>query len=126
MGTLHLVAYTHLAFIGFMVQVVFGALSYGLPILLANSRVPNPKKRALYREQIESIMNRWRPLQLGTLSLGTMGLAVLAALTWSMPLSSPSVESAVWITSGLLLGSFALFSAKLAWALGLQPSTQAS
>jgi len=32
------------------------------------------------------------------------------------------VQSAVWIAAGLLLGSFALFAAKLAWAVGTHPA----
>jgi hypothetical protein len=125
-GSLHLVAYTHLAFIGFMVQIICGGLSYAIPLLLASSRVPNPKRRELYREQLETIMNHWRAVQLGAMSFGTMGLVALATLTWSLPLSSPYVHSAVWIAAGLLVGSLALFTAKLAWALGLQPAAHTS
>ncbi len=121
-GSLHLAAYTHLAFIGFMVQSMCGALSYAVPVILAGNRVPNQKKRELYRGQLDAIMNRWRTVQLGALSLGTMGLAVVAALIWSVPLSSPYVHGAVWLTAGLLLGSLTLFAAKLAWAVGLQPA----
>jgi hypothetical protein len=120
-GTLHLVAYTHLAFIGFMVQSVCGALSYSLPIVLAVSRVPNSKKREPYRAQLDAIMNRWRTTQLSAMSFGTMGLSVLAALTWSVALGSLYVQSVVWITAGLLLISLTLFAAKLAWAVGLRP-----
>lgn len=123
-GSLHLVAYTHLAFIGFMVQSTCGALSYSLPIVLALSRVPNSKKREPYRAQLEAIMNRWRTVQLGAMSFGTMGLSVLATLTWSVSLGSLYVQGAVWITAGLLLLSLALFAAKLAWAVGLQPTQQ--
>lgn len=123
-GSLHLVAYTHLAFIGFMVQSACGALSYGLPIVLAMSRVPNSKKREPYRAELDAIMNRWRTVQLGAMSFGTMGLSVLAALTWSVSLGSLYIQFAVWITVGLLLLSLALFTAKLAWAVGLQPSQQ--
>ena len=122
MGLLHLVAYTHLAFIGFMVQSVCGALSYSLPIVLAVSREPNSKKRESYRARLDAIMNRWRAVQLGAMCFGTMGLSVLAALTWSLSLGSFYVQSAVWIAAGLLLVSLALFAAKLAWAAGLPPS----
>ncbi|HSC57428.1 MAG TPA: hypothetical protein VLC51_09500, partial [Nitrospira sp.] len=59
---------------------------------------------------------------LGAMSFGTMGLSVLAALTWSLSLGSFYVQSAVWIAAGLLLVSLALFAAKLAWAAGLPPS----
>jgi hypothetical protein len=86
------------------------------------SRVPNSKKRESYRAQLDAIMNRWRAVQLGTMSFGTMGLSVLAALTWSLSLGSLYVQGAVWIAAGLLLVSLALFAAKLAWAAGLPPS----
>lgn len=120
-GSLHLVAYTHLAFVGFMVQSALGALSYALPAILASSRVPNLKKRGPYRDQLDSIMNRLRMVQMGAMSLGTMGLAVLAAIVWSVPLASWYVQWTVWITAGLLLMSLTFFSAKLAWAVGLRP-----
>ncbi len=121
-GSLHLVAYTHLAFIGFMLQMICGALSYGLPILLAVSRVPNQKKREPYRERLDAIINRWRTVQLVTLSFGTMGLAALAALVWSVPLGSWQVQTALWVSSGFLLATLVLFTAKVAWAVGLRPT----
>jgi hypothetical protein len=68
-------------------------------------------------------MNRWRTLQLAGMSLGTMALCVLASLTWSLPLSSPYVHDTVWIAAGLLVASLTLFAAKLAWAVGLEPSS---
>ncbi|MEY4705483.1 MAG: hypothetical protein RL042_1688 [Nitrospirota bacterium] len=120
-GSLHLAAYTHMALIGFVVQTVFGALSYGIPEMLTASRVPSRKKQGPYQDQLAAIMNRWRAVQLTGLSLGTMGLGVLAAMTWSFPLSSPSLQIATWVTVGLLLGSLTLFTAKLAWALGTRP-----
>ena len=121
-GSLHLVAYTHLAFIGFLTQMICGGLSYVVPELLAATRVQNHAKRALYRTQLDEVMNRWRTVQLAGLSLGTIVLSVLASLTWSVPLGSPYVQSSVWIAAGLLLASLTLFAAKLAWAVGLRPS----
>ena len=56
------------------------------------------------------------------LSLGTMGFGALAAMTWNFPLSSLSIQIATWVTVALLLGSLTLFTAKLAWALGVRPS----
>jgi hypothetical protein len=85
-------------------------------------RVHNTAKRELYRAELEGIMNRWRTVQLAGLSLGTMALSVLAALTWSMPLGSLYVQTTVWVAAGLLLASLTLFTAKLAWAVGLRPS----
>jgi hypothetical protein len=121
-GSLHLVAYTHLAFVGFFTQVTCGALSFFVPDVLAATRVPNQVKRDAYRAQLDGIMNRWRTVQLAGLSLGTIALSVLASLTWSVPLGSPYVQTSVWIAAGLLLASLTLFAAKLAWAVGFRPS----
>jgi hypothetical protein len=121
-GSLHLVAYTHLAFVGFITQVICGSLSYLIPDLLAVARVQNHAKQEGYRGQLEGIMNRWRTIQLMGMSLGTIALSVLASLTWSVPLGSPSVQSTVWIAVGLLLTSLTLFAVKLAWVVGQRPS----
>jgi hypothetical protein len=120
-GSLHLAAYTHMALIGFILQTVLGALSHGIPEILATSRIPSRKKQGPYRDQLAAIMDRWRAAQLTGLSLGTMGFGVLAAMTWNFPLSSLSIQIATWVTVGLLLGSLTLFTAKLAWALGVRP-----
>jgi hypothetical protein len=121
-GSLHLAAYTHLAFIGFLTQVICGSLSFFVPHLLTLTRVHNTAKREAYRAQLDGIMNRWRTVQLAGLSVGTMALSVLASLTWSLPLGSPYVQSSVWVAAGLLLAGLTLFAAKLAWAVGLRPS----
>ena len=120
-GSLHLAAYTHMALIGFILQTVLGALSYGIPEILATSRIASRKKQGPYREQLAAIMDRGRAVQLTGLSLGTMGFGVLAAMTWNFPLSSLSMQIATWVIVGLLLGSLTLFTAKLAWALGIRP-----
>ncbi|HET7909670.1 MAG TPA: hypothetical protein VFL19_03090 [Nitrospira sp.] len=121
-GSLHLVAYTHLAFIGFLTQVICGGLSYLVPQLLASGRVANHAKREIYRAQLDRIMNRWRTVQLAGMSFGTVALCVLASLTWSVPLGSSYVQASVWIAAGLLVASLTLFAAKLAWAVGFRPS----
>jgi hypothetical protein len=121
-GSLHLMAYTHLAFIGFFTQVTCGCLSYFVPDLLAADRVQNTARRDVYRAQLDAIMDRWRGVQLAGMSLGTMALCLLASLTWSIPLASAYVQGAAWIASGLLVISLTLFAAKLAWAVGLRPS----
>jgi hypothetical protein len=121
-GSLHLAAYTHMALIGFILQTVFAALSHGIPDLLATSRITSRKKQKPYQDQLAAIMNRWRAIQLTGSSLGTMGFGVLAAMTWNVPLDSLSLRIATWVTVGLLLSSLTLFTAKLAWALGVRPS----
>jgi hypothetical protein len=120
-GSLHLAAYTHLALLGFILQTVFGALSYGIPEMLATSRIASRKKQEPYRDQLAAIMDRWRAVQLTGLSMGTMGFGVLATMTWNFPLNSLSIQIATWVTVGLILSSLTLFTAKLAWAFGVHP-----
>jgi hypothetical protein len=120
-GTLHLVAYTHMTLIGFIVNTIMGALSHLIPVTLAVSRVPNNKKRGPYLDQLTRIMDRWRTVQIGGLSLGTMGLGLLASLTWNVPLSSIYIRVATWTCFSLLLSSLILFSVKLSAVLGKQP-----
>jgi len=120
-GSLHLAAYTHMALIGFILQTVVGVLSYGVPEMLAASRVASRKKQGPYREQLAAMMDRWRAVQLTGLSLGTMSFGVLAAMTWNFPLNSLPMQIATWVTVCLLLSSLALFTAKLAWVFGVRP-----
>ena len=121
-GSLQLAAYTHMALIGFILQTVLGILSYGIPEILAADRTTSLKKQGPYREQLAAIMDRWRAVQLVGLSLGTMGFGLLATLTWSFPLNSLSIQIATWVTVCLLLGGLTIFTAKLAWVLGVSPS----
>ena len=121
-GRLHLVGYTHLALTGFILQTIFGALSYLLPIILAVSRVPSSKKRGPYLAQLTSIVERWRILQVGALTLGTTGLAVVAALVWNYNLHSTVVQVASWMTAGLLFAGIGIFGAKIGLLLIHHPS----
>lgn len=123
-GSLHLVAYTHMAFLGFVLQTIIGALSHLLPVTLATHRVQSNKKRGAYLTRLTAIIDRWRSVQIGGLSLGTMGLALLASLTWNVPLSSLSVQIATWACVALLLGSLTLFSVKLVALLGASPEEE--
>lgn len=121
-GTLHLVAYTHMALLGFILNTIMGALSHLIPVTLAVRRVPSSKKRGAYLDRLSTIMNRWRTIQIAGLSLGTMGLGLLASLTWNVPLSSPYVHITLWACFALLLTSLVLFSGKLAHVLAAQPT----
>jgi hypothetical protein len=125
-GSLHLAAYTHMALIGFIMQTIFGVLSYGIPEILAADRITSRKKQEPYREQLAAIMNRWRAVQLTGLSLGTMGFGLLATMTWIFPLNSFSIQIGTWVTVCLLLGSLTIFTAKLTWVLGVHPTKQPS
>jgi len=125
-GTLHIAAYTHMAFLGFLLNSAIGALSHLVPLLLSMSRVSSNKKRVPYQERLTMIMDRWRAIQIGGLSLGTMGLGLLASLTWNVPLNSLPARAATWACFGLLLGSLVLFSVKLATALTHHPEDRPS
>lgn len=120
-GTLHLVAYTHFALIGFILQTIFAALSHLLPISLAVGRVASNKKRGPYLEHLTRIMERWRPVQVGSLALGTMGLGVVAALVWRFSLGATAVQIATWVTAAFLFIGIALFTAKVALLLSQRP-----
>jgi len=125
-GTLHLIAYTHTALAGFVMQTIFGALSHLVPVTLAVQRVASNKKRGPYLEKLAGIMNRWRIAQVVGLSMGTAGLGLVASLTWTAPLGSVAVQTAVWVTFGLFLTSLTLFSVKLAWVFSNQPGKDAA
>jgi hypothetical protein len=125
-GTLHLIAYTHMALLGFILQTSMGVLSHLIPVTLAASRVPNSKKRGPYLDWLTTIMDRWRTIQVGGLSLGTMGLGILASLTWNVPLGSMYIRMMTWACFGLLLSSLILFSVKLVLLLNLQPKDSPS
>ncbi len=125
-GTLHLIAYTHMALLGFILQTSMGVLSHLIPVTLAASRVPNSKKRGPYLDWLTTIMDRWRTIQVGGLSLGTMGLGILASLTWNVPLGSMYIRTMTWACFGLLLSSLILFSVKLVLLLSLQPKESSS
>lgn len=121
-GSLHLAAYTHMALIGFILQTVLGALSHGIPEIVATDQIASRKKQEPYRAQLAAMMDRWRAVQLIGLSFGTMGFGVLAAMAWSFPLSSLYIQIATWVTVCLLLGGLTIFTGKLAWVLGASPS----
>lgn len=121
-GTLHLVAYTHTALVGFVMQTIFGALSHLVPVTLAVQRIASNKKRGPYLDRLNGILNRWRIVQVAGLSMGTMGLGLVATLTWTAPLGSVVVQTAVWLTFILFLTSLTLISVKLAWVFGDLPA----
>jgi hypothetical protein len=120
-GKLHLVAYTHMTFVGFIMNAIIGTCSYFIPIAVAADRIPNTKKRGPYLDQLNTIMNRWSTLQIAALSLGTMGLGLLAALTWTGPLISIYIRVATWTSLVLLMTGMVLFSVKLTSIIAKKP-----
>lgn len=122
MGTIHLMAYTHLALIGFILHTIFGALSHVLPTSLANARVSSLKNRETYLAQLMQTVEQWRSLQVTTLTMGTLGIALVATLLWQFPLYSPEVKYTTWGTMGFLFLSFILFSVKIGVLWSKRPS----
>jgi len=121
-GTLHLVAYTHTAFLGFFLQATVAGLSYALPALLAAQRITSHKKRAAYQDTLVQIANRWRALQVSTLSFGTLGLVLVASLTWNLPLSSIWIQAGAWGSLGLLLVHLTMVTMKITQMAGTMPT----
>ncbi|MGE3153027.1 MAG: hypothetical protein AB7N95_10455 [Nitrospiraceae bacterium] len=121
-GTLHVVAYTHLAFIGFFAQTLFAGLMHLLPNMLALRRLSSAKKRGAYVASFSPVTERWHSLQVAALCLGTLGLALVASLTWRASLSDALVQQAMWITLGLLLIGLTIVTAKIVLLLGHRPS----
>ena len=67
-------------------------------------------------------MEYWRPIQVGSLNLGTIGLALVAALVWQFNLGSLPVQIGAWICSGLLLLGFGIFAGKVCLLYARQPT----
>jgi hypothetical protein len=124
-GTLHVVAYTHMTMIGLVANTAMGVLSHQVPPLLSMLRIASNKKRGPYQQRLAAIMDRWRAVQISSLNLGTVGLAIVASLTWNLPLNSTTVRAAMWTSCGLILLSFILFLVKLAMAWGTRPDEPA-
>jgi hypothetical protein len=120
-GKLHLVAYTHMTFVGFIMNAVMGAFSYMIPIILTTGRVSSHKKRGAYLDRLTAMMNRWRTVQIATLNLGTMGLGIVAALSWNVPLTSPYIRVASWTSLSCLMTGLVIFSVKLAAIIAKKP-----
>ena len=116
-GSLHLAAYTHLAFIGFMVLSLLGAMTDLLPSLVAEERARSNKKRGPYEAALTGIIGRWSRLQLWMLSVGTMSMALVAALVWQYPLNAWPVKAAAWAGSFMLFTGLALFTVKFVQVL---------
>jgi|CXWL01.1.fsa_nt_gi hypothetical protein len=112
-GALHLIAYTHLALIGFVTQALMGAISFLLPVMLSVARTKSHKKRIPYLAALTAHMNRMGTIQLGAMNVGTVGLALVAALVWQFNLTSPQVQTATWVTGSFLLVGLGLFAVKV-------------
>ncbi|HKU53499.1 MAG TPA: hypothetical protein VJQ25_13580, partial [Nitrospira sp.] len=83
--------------------------------------VSSHKKRGAYLDRLTTMMNRWRTVQIATLNLGTMGLGIVAALSWNVPLTSPYIRVASWTSLSCLMTGLVIFSVKLAAIIAKKP-----
>lgn len=120
-GYLHLAAYTHLAFLGFIVLSLLGALTDLLPTLVAEDRTRSHKQREPFEAALAQILARRSSMQLWTLSIGTMAMPLTAALVWPYPLNAWPVTTAAWVSVLLLFIGLALFAVKLVQVLIADP-----
>ncbi|MDF0651573.1 MAG: hypothetical protein P0121_08920 [Nitrospira sp.] len=120
-GKLHLMAYTHMTFVGFFMNAIMGAFSHLIPITLTTDRISSHKQRGPYLDQLTTIMNRWRTVQIATVNLGTLGLGILAALTWNVPLTSTYILVASWTSLSFLITGLVIFSVKLTSTVTKKP-----
>lgn len=112
-GKLHLVAYTHLALVGFILQTIFGALSHLLPVILSVTRVKSHKKRGPYLAELTALVEQGRALQVGALNLGLIFLLATATLVWQFSLRTPAVQVAAWSSAALLALALGFFAVKI-------------
>ncbi|NUQ62797.1 MAG: hypothetical protein HUU20_09925 [Pirellulales bacterium] len=63
----------------------------------------------------------WRAAQVATVSFGSLGLVLVASLTWNLPLSSDWIHAGTWISLGLLLLHLTMVTVKIAQATGTRP-----
>src|SRR5207302_7430998 len=97
-GTAHLLGYSHMALVGFILQTIMGALSHLLPVILALTRVKSQKKRRPYLDALTSIVERGNWLQLTAFNLGTAGMMWWALSAGLFGLRSVATASALWVT----------------------------
>jgi len=121
-GTAHLMGYSHMALVGFIVQTIIGALSHLLPVILALNRVKSQKKRRPYLEQLTSLVERWKWLQLGALNLGILGMAGWGLAAGAFGLTAQPTILVLWSAAALLSLGVGLFAEKVGSLLMTQPT----
>ena len=121
-GTAHLMGYSHMALVGFIVQTIIGALSHLLPVILALNRVKSQKKRRPYLEQLTSLVERWKWLQLGALNLGILGMAGWGLAAGAFGLTAQPTVLVLWSAATLLSLGVGLFAEKVGSLLMTQPT----
>jgi nitrite reductase (NO-forming) len=120
-GTAHLLGYSHMALVGFILQTIMGALSHLLPVMVALARVRSRKKRGPYVERLASLIESGKWVQLAGLNLG-----VVAMLGWALAVSFAGLRSELTlamlgIAAGLLLLALLVFVGTIMRVLASRP-----
>lgn len=120
-GQLHLLAYTHMFYLGVLVQSLFGLLAEYLPFVFAKMRLRSHKKQKPFHARLVQVLDRGHAVQIWSFNLGLLALVGVAALVWWVPLKSPSIPIGALVSSVLLLIPCALFAAKVALVAKASP-----
>jgi hypothetical protein len=120
-GTAHLMGYSHMALVGFILQTIMGAISHLLPVILTLNRVKSQKKRRPYLDRLTGLVERGKWLQLAALNLGTAGMMGWGLSAGLFGLRAGPTVAILWAAAGLLVLGLGLFIVKVGRLLALQP-----
>jgi nitrite reductase (NO-forming) len=121
-GTAHLMSYSHMAFTGFILQTIIGALSHLLPVILALTRVNSQNKRRPYLARLTAQVERWKWIQIGALNLGVLIMAAWGLTVGAFGLTANATSIAKWVATALLFLGLGLFGGKIIFLLRSHPA----
>ncbi len=120
-GTAHLMGYSHMALVGFILQTIMGALSHLLPVILTLHRVKSQKKRRPYLDSLTGLVERGKWIQLTALNIGTAGMAGWGLSAGLFGLRAGATLITLWTAAGFLLLGLGLFFGKIGLLLASRP-----
>jgi len=121
-GTAHLMGYSHMALVGFILQTVMGSLSHLLPVILTLNRVKSQKKRQAYLDQLIHLVERGKWIQLAALNLGVAGMLWWGLSSGIFGLRAGPTVATVWVSAALLLIGLGFFAVKVGRLLASRPA----
>jgi cbb3-type cytochrome oxidase subunit 1 len=120
-GTAHLMGYSHMALVGFILQTIMGAISHLLPVILTLNRVKSQKKRRPYLDELTGLVERDKWMQLAALNLGTAGMMGWGLAAGLFGLQASPTIATLWASAGLLLIGLGVFAGKIVRLLASRP-----
>jgi hypothetical protein len=121
-GTAHLMGYSHMALVGFILQTIMGSLSHLLPVILTLNRVKSQKKRQAYLDQLIHLVERGKWIQLAALNLGVAGMLWWGLSSGIFGLRAVPTVATVWVSAALLLIGLGFFAVKVGRLLASRPA----